>query len=303
VLCKRSPVISFFSWLLDAFRLCHCLRLAHILPNLCLTVCLSECLPNIVRYLVQRLCPLFRPVFHTFFHISTDPCPIFSDDFLASVHFLTWMFIFNDLRFSGNLRKNMWRNFSSPPGSRKAVCLLNCNSFVFLFHLKYLSFRRPPSYNLYAFRAWCQSPKNLQRKLACKNVDGKYLRVGRRGEDIQLPRSSICLTNFVDCLWHSAAVNWIRKVKGKQSGTDWNWDWYGLVWYGIESDRIVSDWMGSERMEVDDNNEILHWLIYRHGTTIDCRLKRAEIWLANSKLFKFLMRNRKRWKKIVLSGF
>lgn len=36
-------------------------------------------------------------------------------DFLASVHFLTWMFISNDLRFSGNLRKNMWRNFSSPP--------------------------------------------------------------------------------------------------------------------------------------------------------------------------------------------
>lgn len=38
----------------------------------------------------------------------------------ASVHFLTSMFIFNDLRFSGNLRKNMWRNLS--------VCLCQCTS-------------------------------------------------------------------------------------------------------------------------------------------------------------------------------
>jgi len=164
-----------------------------------------------------------------------------------------------------------------PPAAESCVST-ELQQFRVFISFKISIFPPAPPYNLYAFRAWCQSPKNLQRKLACKNVDGKYLRVGRRGEDIQLPRSSICLTNFVDCLWHSAAVNWIRKVKGKQSGTDWNWDWYGLVWYGIESDRFVSDGMRSERMEVDDNNEILHWLIYRHGTTIDCRLKRAEIW-------------------------
>jgi len=63
---------------------------------------------------------------------------------------------------------------------------------------------------------------------------------GRRKGKSQLPRSTICLTNFVDCLRHSAAVNWIRKVKGKQSGTDWSWV-LGLAWNRIVSDRIGWD--------------------------------------------------------------
>jgi len=160
VLCKRSPVISFFSWLLEAFRLCHCLRLAHILPNLCLTVCLSECLPNIVRYLVQRLCPLFRPVFHTFF--STFPPTLSPYSPTTSwLLFISWLGCLSSMicDFPAIYAK-ICDEISAPPRQPKAVCLLNCNSFVFLFHLKYLSFRRhPPLQSLCVPRVMPESQK------------------------------------------------------------------------------------------------------------------------------------------------
>lgn len=115
-----------------------------------------------------------------------------------------------------------------------------------------------------------RAPKNLQRKLACKNVDGKYLPLngGRWGLKKQLPRFSICLTNLVDCLWHLAAVNWIRKVKGKQPATEWN----GLGW---------------DKSDLSDSNEILYWLIYRKKNS------EKGTRLARGKVFEFVLRNRK----------
>lgn len=90
-------------------------------------VCLSECLLNIVWYLVQRLWALFHPVFPQFFpHFHR----FFFGAFLASVHFLTWMFIFNDLRFSGNLRKNMWRNFGTPAPRVYWTATVSCLFFI-----------------------------------------------------------------------------------------------------------------------------------------------------------------------------
>lgn len=107
-LTQQSP--SIFTVFPLFFRLHFLRKRKHNLPNLC--VCFCVCLLNIVRYLVPASIAYF-PCFSLFPSLSSSCsfCSV-SATMAASVHFLTSMFIFNDLRFSGNLRKNMWRNLS-----------------------------------------------------------------------------------------------------------------------------------------------------------------------------------------------
>lgn len=73
----------------------------------CVFVCV--CLLNIVRYLVPASIAYFPCLCLSPFPFISFSCSFASASatMAASVHFLTSMFIFNDLRFSGNLRKNM----------------------------------------------------------------------------------------------------------------------------------------------------------------------------------------------------
>lgn len=98
--CSLLQFLQFFLFFSPTF-------LAQAETQLAKFVCV--CLLNIVRYLVPASIAYFPCLYLSPFPFLSFLCSFSSASatMAASVHFLTSMFIFNDLRFSGNLRKNM----------------------------------------------------------------------------------------------------------------------------------------------------------------------------------------------------
>lgn len=208
------------------------------------------------------------------------------------------------------------------------VCVLNCNNFVFLFWNVYpapfarsLAIFLPICYSIY-FSISCAFPiptslspsfslslspspsshslcvarvmsaRNLPRKLAYKNVDGKYLRSSssstaaakatitattveyrqqqqRSSSSSSIPRFSIRFTNLGDWLCHLLAVNWIWKVKGSLTLT------LSLYLYlDMATARAMpassSGKLWNSEISLCDNNEAFCCLIYRACAQAAC---------------------------------